>query len=647
MQTEAVQNISLASVANHGFVDDPAAAVRGWTAEGSGQDLPGFKPGKLDAFGVPFEILDPAAHGGRSVIALRKADKDFVESATVTVGQTCDWIYILNTGIWIEKDAPVGVLTIVYEGDLRVEVEFREARHMAHWHYSSRRATEARRLTLENVASTKEGHAHFYVTPIANPHPGKRVKALTFRAVAAPEHNPIWLILGVTVKTGECAMNPRSVTVSVEPAQPRGVIRRLNGTNLGPPLLFEGIGMDITEDLKPLSIPLIRLHDAPWENGGLKLVDIPQVFPLFHADAADSRNYCFRQTDDYIAKCLETGAKVLYRLGVSIEHTKRKYNTEPPPDFAKWAEICCRIVAHYNEGWADGFRHNIEYWEIWNEADAGPAMWSGTWEDYIRLYVTAAKAIKARFPAVKVGGPAICSANSRERIEAFLDACRRENAPLDFFSWHHYAADAADMASKAALVKSHLDRYGFTKTELHLNEWHYVGGFGNLFKSRGEERRQAEVNGMNGADGAAFTCEALTRFQDTALDMANFYTGTVLIGFGIFDSYAGRTHSYYALLAFARMLACSERLEAHTSCPCAATVLAGRKPDGTLCALVSCCRSSARTIDVDFGIPVKSVNALALDDTRRLVPVEARFENSRVTLAKDGASTVFLVEASG
>jgi hypothetical protein len=32
MQTEAVQNISLASVADHGFVDDPAAAVRGWTA---------------------------------------------------------------------------------------------------------------------------------------------------------------------------------------------------------------------------------------------------------------------------------------------------------------------------------------------------------------------------------------------------------------------------------------------------------------------------------------------------------------------------------------------------------------------------------------------------------------------------------------
>ncbi len=24
---------------------------------------------------------------------------------------------------------------------------------------------------------------------------------------------------------------------------------------------------------------------------------------------------------------------------------------------------------HYTEGWADGFRYDMEYWEIWNEAD--------------------------------------------------------------------------------------------------------------------------------------------------------------------------------------------------------------------------------------------------------------------------------------
>ena len=318
---------------------------------------------------------------------------------------------------------------------------------------------------------------------------------MLFRSATIDNH--IWLVLAVSIKKGECAINPKRVAVTVDPAQSCGVIRRLNGTNLGPPLLFEGIGMDITDDLKPLQIPLMRLHDAPWENGGLKLVDIPQVFPLFHADPADPRNYCFKQTDDYIGKCLATGAKVLYRLGISIEHTKRKYNTEPPADFDKWAEICCRIIAHYNEGWGDGFRHGIEYWEIWNEADGGALMWSGTWDDYIRLYITAAKAIKKRFPSVKVGGPAICSANSREKIEAFLAACQREQAPLDFFSWHHYTTDAADMASKAALVKGHLDAYGFGKTELHLNEWHYAGSFGNLFKSRGEERRQAEVLGMN------------------------------------------------------------------------------------------------------------------------------------------------------
>jgi hypothetical protein len=253
---------------------------------------------------------------------------------------------------------------------------------------------------------------------------------------------------------------------------------------------------------------------------------------------------------------------------LAVPESSRGQKKTPPADFDKWAEICCRIIAHYNEGWGDGFRHGIEYWEIWNEADGGALMWAGTWDDY-----------------------------------------------------------------------------GFGKTELHLNEWHYAGSFGNLFKSRGEERRQAEVLGMNGADGAAFTCEALTRFQDTVLDMANFYTGTVLVGFGIFDSYAGRTKSYYALLAFARMLACSERVAARTSSPHTVTVLAGRKPDGTLCALVSCFRNGVRDVEVEFGVALREATALVLDETRNLEPVGVSVEGSRVKLAKQKPSSVFLVEA--
>ena len=57
----------------------------------------------------------------------------------------------------------------------------------------------------------------------------------------------------------------------------------------------------------------------------------------------------------------------------------------PPADAAKWAAICVGIIRHYNEGWANGFHHGIRYWEIWNEPENRPAMWTGTDEDYLAL----------------------------------------------------------------------------------------------------------------------------------------------------------------------------------------------------------------------------------------------------------------------
>ena len=76
-------------------------------------------------------------------------------------------------------------------------------------------------------------------------------------------------------------------------------------------------------------------------------------------------------------------------------------------DFEKWTAVAIGIIRHYNEAWADGFRHDIRYWEIWNEPENRPAMWTGTDNDYYRLYVTAARGIKKRFPELRVGGPSV------------------------------------------------------------------------------------------------------------------------------------------------------------------------------------------------------------------------------------------------
>ena len=74
--------------------------------------------------------------------------------------------------------------------------------------------------------------------------------------------------------------------------------------------------------------------------------------------------------------------------------------------------VCEHIIRHYNEGWANGFKLGIEYWEIWNEPDGkkpngDQPNWSGTPEEFYEMYSVTAAHLKKRFPKLKIGGPAL------------------------------------------------------------------------------------------------------------------------------------------------------------------------------------------------------------------------------------------------
>jgi hypothetical protein len=431
-----------------------------------------------------------------------------------------------------------------------------------------------------------------------------------------------------------------------------GNIRRLHGTNLAAPI-SEGShpAADVSEDLGELEIPLTRLHDAPLADAGMRLVDISRVFPLFHLDEKDPRNYFFAHTDDYIANCLNYGSKVLYRLGESIEHTKKKYFIAPPSDYEKWAGICCQIIAHYNEGWGSGFHHNIEYWEIWNEPNVGPHMWGGTWSDYVRLYVVTAKRLKERFPNIKVGGPAMAGFQ-KEQVREFLSACRTQDAPLDFFSWHGlYDIDPDHFIPDAIMAKALLDEFGFQKAELHLNEWHYYPS--DFVTATNSRPHRAVLNqAMTGCDSAAFNCAVLSALQDTPVTMANYYTGAAVIqwsDWGIFDAASlFPNKNYFSLKAFNLLTKYETRLAVNFPKERNIWVLAGRNSSGGIAILVSCLKGGDGQIHLEFGgrkVDGSEVKVLLLDSDHDLTPVEpARASGSIVTLDKPAGSAVFLVE---
>lgn len=352
--------------------------------------------------------------------------------------------------------------------------------------------------------------------------------------------------------------------VTVDFGKRLGRIKPLHGVNNGP-VCYGGL-VNVTGEYKTLAPPFVRLHDCNWPHP--REVDIHTIFPDFSKDEHDPASYDFERTDTYLKTVLETGAKIVYRLGESIEHTPKKYYVHPPKDFEKWGRICLGVIRHYNEGWANGFTYDIKYWEIWNEAESAPnrppetnAMWSGTQEQYLELYAVAARMIKKHDPTLKVGGPS-STMTQPDYNRKFLNHCRQHQAPLDFFSWHTYSANVEEMATRARGVRELLDEYGFQKTESHCNEWNYdAPNVRQPHPSASYPGARAER--AKGTEGASYDAAVLLRFQDSPLDVACFYDGApTAIYWGIFNCYGAPQKNYFALRAFAELYRLGEQVAA-------------------------------------------------------------------------------------
>ena len=353
-------------------------------------------------------------------------------------------------------------------------------------------------------------------------------------------------------------------TISVDLSRATGRIKPLHGVCCAPYVISGGSEQSYVDRyLREGNIPFCRLHDCCYPYGGGVFVDIPNIFPDFSADENDPASYHFYYTDEYIAAIERSGCKTYYRLGVSIEWGSLRRATAVPPDFAKWARICEHIIRHYNEGWAQGFRYGIEYWEIWNEPENpgnqnGPSMWAGTKEEFFSLYCTASKYLKACFPSIRIGGYGSCGFYSLTRtglpegyaaflpyFTDFLAAVRAEGCPLDFFSWHIYTKDVQEILTHARFVRETLDAYGFPETESHLNEWNYSeegGGFA--------EKHTATAAAFN---AAVFAALQSTDYVDHAMYYCFSYTGRYN---GLLNQNDGSTEiPWYAFCAFGRLYA--------------------------------------------------------------------------------------------
>ena len=293
----------------------------------------------------------------------------------------------------------------------------------------------------------------------------------------------------IALLAAACGVLAASAAVKVDFAQAVGPVRPMHGAGQPPQI---GYDYKLFRYLKEAGIPYSRLHDVGGAYGKNIYVDIPNLFRDFDADENDPKSYDFAFTDHLLKELIANGVEPYFRLGITIENRAdiRAYRTFPPKDAEKWARICEHVVRHYTEGWANGFKWKITYWEIWNEPE-GKSMWKGTCDDYFRLYEASSKHLKKCFPHLKIGGYGHCgfyagvgsdnvpAANSSPRTKYFVEcshkflAAARDNKwPLDFFSYHSYSAPTEAMR-QVRFADEHLNQYGFTadKCERVFNEW--------------------------------------------------------------------------------------------------------------------------------------------------------------------------------
>ncbi|HZW79529.1 MAG TPA: hypothetical protein VFF50_03570 [Candidatus Deferrimicrobiaceae bacterium] len=367
-----------------------------------------------------------------------------------------------------------------------------------------------------------------------------------------------------------------------------GEIRSFQGVNGPPSPVMAGLP-DLVRQYKDLRVNQVRTHDfmgptdidshftetnalltwlipnAVQRAGVVKAGNASIIFPDWTADAERPESYNFAPTDKVLAAIRASRANIYYRVGRSWGS-----QSDPPPDFDKYANVVKHVAMHYNQGWANGFHYDIRYWEFWNEPEA--LFWSGTPEQFYSLYEKTARALKSVDPTLKVGADAkaIASDDGPYR-EGLIDYCARNHVPLDFYSWHTYAIESADPYDAVRLareIRRVLDTHGFPKAESILSEWNLTPDF--------TEREKARLQGM---ETAAFIGAVLSYLQDAPIDHAHFYRGDAA-WMGLFDLGGKYFKTAYAFQAMGKMLDTPQRLAVEGTDTFGFAALAGRSRDG-------------------------------------------------------------------
>lgn len=156
---------------------------------------------------------------------------------------------------------------------------------------------------------------------------------------------------------------------------------------------------------------------------------------VYVEDEKGNPTYDFKLIDKMCDIWLNNNCKPFFEIGfmpmdmvdlsdinVSPWHLYNEYKrigwNRPPKDYNKWYNLIRALTEHLLARYG---KEELETWyfEMWNEPDI--FYWSGTHEEFCKLYDYTEAAIHDVCPALRFGGPATCGAlNADDRAAVFL-----------------------------------------------------------------------------------------------------------------------------------------------------------------------------------------------------------------------------------
>ena len=132
----------------------------------------------------------------------------------------------------------------------------------------------------------------------------------------------------------------------------------------------------------------------------------------------------------------------------------------PPKDWDRWGDLVRSLVEHLADRY--GLEDLVTNWsfEVWNEANL-EVFWSGTPDEYLRLYDVTADAVRSVDARLRVGGPSSAASGWVEELLAHAD---RSGSPVDFVSTHTYGSPPLDFVPM-------LERHGREGVPIWWTEW--------------------------------------------------------------------------------------------------------------------------------------------------------------------------------